>query len=535
MSKSDYAIAGVLLFSALGYFAVNFGISGKDSPRDPEHQEAAAGKEPALSLDAQNPHAPSIPNLQKENSDPAPPGNEQFQDRNDNAEDNTSQELSRKLAESIAENVVKKIPSASKGETNSTQLQNSEASSGKPEAPALENSAGLDPQAPKDKNSQIIQSAELADKENAKLADKSDSLKAVSSAKAKNAPNSETNIFDLLGEQPGNKKNKKNAEAKKSRLADSISMTLEEKSGLVKITNNITGAASGFLTVYNKVPIVVSNLHVFGDIKDFQIYTMTGDTIPYGKLFVAEDHDIAIIPIKVIPEGCKPFELADKINTFVKTGDDVIVCGNSKGGGSMLETLGTILAVGPNVVETDCPFYRGNSGSPIFHFKTKKVVGVASHIKSEVTANIFDEASRKDSKSAIKSDFRYFGYRFDTIKKWNQISAEELIEQVELLKKSEKRLLAVVEVARLLNASKASYSITTFTDLNEAVVRFLKYKGQNPSRSRKELSEKIINCCSSEISNLKYMKLLPNLDETRQNLLESFKNIEDISRQALRI
>ena len=46
----------------------------------------------------------------------------------------------------------------------------------------------------------------------------------------------------------------------------------------------------------------------------------------------------------------------------------------------MRDIEGTLLAVGPKLIETDCNFYKGNSGSPMIHKESGKVIGVVSYI-----------------------------------------------------------------------------------------------------------------------------------------------------------
>jgi hypothetical protein len=95
-------------------------------------------------------------------------------------------------------------------------------------------------------------------------------------------------------------------------------------------------------------------------------------------------------------------------------GDEVVVLGNAEGGGVINAITGRIVGVGPNLVEVDAPFQPGNSGSPIIHLKTKKVIAVATYL----TIRKYDTATRAPIKEPI---IRRFGYRIDSVKTWQPV------------------------------------------------------------------------------------------------------------------
>ena len=70
----------------------------------------------------------------------------------------------------------------------------------------------------------------------------------------------------------------------------------------------------------------------------------------------------------------------DHVDENASIDDDVVVLGNAEGGGVINTIKGKIVGVGPNLVEVDAAFVPGNSGSPIIHLKTGKVIGVATYL-----------------------------------------------------------------------------------------------------------------------------------------------------------
>jgi hypothetical protein len=102
------------------------------------------------------------------------------------------------------------------------------------------------------------------------------------------------------------------------------------------------------------------------------------------------------------------------VDNIARIKDPVVVLGNAQGGGVINTISGTIVGFGPNLVEIDAPFQPGNSGSPIIHLQSGKVIGVATY----VTIRKYDPAT----KQAIDPVIRRFGYRIDSVKTWQPVN-----------------------------------------------------------------------------------------------------------------
>lgn len=199
------------------------------------------------------------------------------------------------------------------------------------------------------------------------------------------------------------------------------------------------GSGSGFVCSFKGKSYIVTNQHVISGLSNARFQTRAGVTLQPVNWQVATDVDLVIIEVKGLPSDLKPLELLGDLSKQVAQGDKVTIPGNSEGHGVVTQTHGELLAIGGQRVETDCPVYRGNSGSPIIHRTSGKVIGVLT----EAERLIFDEFTKhsfKDKKSAIKSEVRYFGFRIDTVADWRPITASALNSESSLLDMSRREL-----------------------------------------------------------------------------------------------
>ena len=120
--------------------------------------------------------------------------------------------------------------------------------------------------------------------------------------------------------------------------------------------------------------------------------------------------------------------------------DPIAVCGNT--GGSDVVTLikGRVVGLGPNRIEVDAEFERGNSGSTIIHLPSGKVIAVAAF------------ATREELISGEKK-VRRFGYRFDTVKQWQSVDWARFYSEADKLEKIELTTTELVQAFLELNGS----------------------------------------------------------------------------------
>jgi V8-like Glu-specific endopeptidase len=190
----------------------------------------------------------------------------------------------------------------------------------------------------------------------------------------------------------------------------------EDQARAVVLIKGDTAEGTGFLVKTASGPVVVTNIHVISNNPNLKITTNTGAALTIVSTKGATDRDLAEIAIK--DGDYKYLELANDISGTVQPGDEVITPGNSEGGEVMLNTDGKVLGIGPDRLEFDNPIYHGNSGGPVFHVKSGKVIAVVTEAIKVDTSNALDKASFANRSSAIGHSMRYFGMRLDTVPAW---------------------------------------------------------------------------------------------------------------------
>lgn len=214
--------------------------------------------------------------------------------------------------------------------------------------------------------------------------------------------------------------------------ANTGSLTAQQSHAVVVIKGDV-GEGTGFLVRGPDGPAVVTNLHVLSANPNVKIYTTTGEVITTTGLKGASDRDLAMISIQ--DNHYSYLELATNIAGTVQNGDEVITPGNSEGGEVVLDTKGTVLGVGPERIEISNPIYHGNSGGPIFHTKSGKVIAVVTMGAKLRPQDALDKASFANKDSAITGSMRYFGFRLDTVPTWEVYDWAQFLNQTNFISK----------------------------------------------------------------------------------------------------
>jgi hypothetical protein len=182
-------------------------------------------------------------------------------------------------------------------------------------------------------------------------------------------------------------------------------------------TNNLVfvsgkeGTGSGFIANIGGTSFLVTNAHVAAGIDDANFKTLNGTAVERGMADVASGQDVFRM---AVPKGGAAFEVMEGVDRNARVGDEVVVLGNAEGHGVINPMMGRVVSVGPNLVEIDAPFVRGNSGSPIVHLMTGKVIGVAAYA---ITRTYDTTTTGKTKGPAV----RRFGYRLDSLKTWEPV------------------------------------------------------------------------------------------------------------------
>ena len=173
------------------------------------------------------------------------------------------------------------------------------------------------------------------------------------------------------------------------------------------------GAGSGFIANMNGKTFLLTNAHVAAGIRGAPFKTLQRPAIRTATAAAAVGCDI--VAMQTEPTSTPPFEIMRNVENEATLGDDVAVLSNAAGGSEINSNMGHIVEIGPDIVVIDAPFVPVDSGGPIIHLKTSKVIGVATFL----SIRRFDLATRKVLADPL---IRRFGYRIDTPKTWQPIN-----------------------------------------------------------------------------------------------------------------
>lgn len=189
-----------------------------------------------------------------------------------------------------------------------------------------------------------------------------------------------------------------------------------------------TAKGTGFVANFNGKAVVVTNQHLIVDQKKLRIRNIDGVELKPTSGVLAGGADVALLLLSKVPDGIKPFDVSDNVTADAKEGDEVLIIGNTLGAGTLTTTRGTIKSFGPTKIEHTAPTFSGNSGSPIFHVKSSKVLGVDTESKVKMTSErLDDKSSAKREGAAVQVDeVRLFGHRIDTVGTWVKLDWTKL-------------------------------------------------------------------------------------------------------------
>ena len=132
---------------------------------------------------------------------------------------------------------------------------------------------------------------------------------------------------------------------------------------------------SGFLMQQAGKVFFVSNIHVISGGKKFSIKNVYGETISVPEVVeVASDRDLVRFPVS--------YKGGLLIAEDYGFGDKICAVGNSGGAGVITRLDGTVMALGPKLVEISCTIIPGNSGGPVLD-KSNRVVCVSTFLTNE--------------------------------------------------------------------------------------------------------------------------------------------------------
>jgi len=212
-----------------------------------------------------------------------------------------------------------------------------------------------------------------------------------------------------------------------------------------------SGRGSGFLCNFHGEPTFVTNIHVLSNNPNPRYKTMNGGVVTPGPAFLGVGHDIFR---STLPAAASMLEVVTGLDANVKIGDKIVVPGNAEGAGVIKPFEGKIVGIGPNLIEVDAPFVQGNSGSPIIHVESGKVVGIATYLLiKKVDTN-------GGEKGGVETTVRRFGYRLDNVPQWETVNWPRFYAQsaqAEKIEETSQEFIQLFSDAKENRMSSANY------------------------------------------------------------------------------
>jgi hypothetical protein len=170
-----------------------------------------------------------------------------------------------------------------------------------------------------------------------------------------------------------------------------------------------SASGSGFICRDGQKTWLFTNVHVAAGMHNPQFSRLDGSQIRVSSAEAGSGRDVIRFGIA---DSAQPLEILQNVDTEARIGDNIVVLGNTGGGGVVTALPGKLVGVGPDRIEVNAEFIPGNSGSPIVHVPTGKVIGIATYLTKR-----YDEFAGENSQTV-----RRFGYRLDGIQKWEPVN-----------------------------------------------------------------------------------------------------------------
>jgi hypothetical protein len=182
----------------------------------------------------------------------------------------------------------------------------------------------------------------------------------------------------------------------------------ESSSSLVFIEGG-GGSGSGFVCKMKDGVFLITNQHVVSRMPRMKLTRLDNSPVKIGAITAAVGHDVMRF---VLGEEQHPLIATENLEQDARIGDEIAVLGNSEGSRVIAPLMGKLLGIGPDRIEVSAEFVPGNSGSPIIHLRTGRVIGIATYLEQRRFSALTDSRTHT---------VRRFGYRLDTIKQWQPV------------------------------------------------------------------------------------------------------------------
>lgn len=175
------------------------------------------------------------------------------------------------------------------------------------------------------------------------------------------------------------------------------------------------GVGSGFLLQEDGRVWVYTNRHVIGDSLELTATDVLGNEIQLGELEIVEDQDLARFSTH-LRRGLK-------LGEPPRTGQSVVVFGNSQGTGVITRSEGEVLGLSADSIEVSSEIVSGNSGGPVLDHRNG-VIGVSTFVTTEWRGDPTVEGTRytEPRRFALRLDQQT---EFSPIARWRYAESYE--------------------------------------------------------------------------------------------------------------
>jgi hypothetical protein len=275
---------------------------------------------------------------------------------------------------------------------------------------------------------------------------------------------------------------------------DRASALVRDNSQSLVFVEDESGAGSGFVATLGGKPFVFTNQHVVAGHPGVRFTLLDRSPIKVAGASAAVAHDVMIFAADA---GAKALEVMTEVERNAAIGDEVAVLGNPEGARVIKPLVGKLVGIGPNLVEVTAEFVPGNSGSPIIHLKSGKVIGIATYA---VIRELDALSGRR------QPQIRRFGFRLDSVKQWQPVAWPAYNEEFVQMEKIQSR---TQDLAALLRDMSRNGTISAERHQNPAlkapIERFVQTTSRNgisvPDRARavQDLLASLRSACQSDV------------------------------------
>ncbi len=250
---------------------------------------------------------------------------------------------------------------------------------------------------------------------------------------------------------------------------------------------------SGFVCSIGGKKSVITNQHIVAGNPGAKFTLPDGSPIGTGQAAAAVGHDIMSFALL---SDTKAMEMMTDVEKDAAIGDDISVLGNQDGDRIIAPIAGKLLGIGSDRVEVSAEFAQGNSGRPIVHIRSGKVIAIATYT---TMPRIDPNTGRPKDPPEVKR----FGFRLDSVKKWEPVAWPAYTAEFQALEKIEARTNDLLKFLRSRRLEPAAY---TDPAIRSAMERYASARTStgliktDPLSAARDLQNSLRSACDSDIA-----------------------------------